>query len=208
MPGHCLQLTSSFNLVMLCLFWTDRRRSHLDKSWVHFHGEKNSSTAWKQTMLCIRLQCAAMLRRFMVNQSVNGSMRREGFEKDITAIASVASKHFDDFANGVLEEKSKLPAPVQTALRNLMFSTAVTPLTDGHKQRLRHMGHNQNIIWGPLQTFSTHNFADTYCVLLNMLCTGDFELPQDEEPVMPTLQEMHRMAAASTASTPTLWLLK
>ena len=32
---------------------------------------------------------AGMLRRFMVNQFVNGSMRHEGFEKDITAIASV-----------------------------------------------------------------------------------------------------------------------
>ena len=144
----------------------------------------------------------------MVNQFVNGSMRRESFEKDITAIASVASKHFNDFANGVLEERSKLPAPVQTALRNLMFSTAITPLTDGHKQRLRHTGHNQNIIWGPLQTFSTHNFADSYSALLKMLCTGNFELPQDEEPVMPTLQEMHRMAAASPASTASLWLLK
>ena len=89
-----------------------------------------------------------------------------------------------------------------------MFSTAITPLTDGHKQRSRHMGHNQNIIWGPLQTFSTHNFADTYSSLLKTLCNGDFELPHDEEPIMPTLQEMHRMAAASPASTASFWLLK
>ena len=56
---------------------------------------------------------ADMLRRLMVNQSVNGALRREGFEKDITAVASVASKHFDDFAHGVLDDKSKLPPPVQ-----------------------------------------------------------------------------------------------
>ena len=89
-----------------------------------------------------------------------------------------------------------------------MFSTATVPLTDGHKMRLRHTGHAMNIVFGPLTTFSTHNFPDTYSPLLRALCQGHGEMSTDEEPTMPTLQEMHRMSAASPASTASLWLLR
>ena len=74
--------------------------------------------------------------------------------------------------------------------------------------RLRHVGHAMNILWGPLTLFSTHNYADTYSPLLRLLCEGHGEMPQQEEPTMPTLQEMHRMTAASPASTADFWLLR
>ena len=74
--------------------------------------------------------------------------------------------------------------------------------------RLRHIGHASNILWGPLTTFSIHNFADTYSPLLRVLCEGNGHMPQEEEPIMPTLQEMHRMTAASPASTASFWLLR
>ena len=89
-----------------------------------------------------------------------------------------------------------------------MFSTATVPLTDGHKMQLKHIGHAMNILWGPLTTFSTHNYADTYSPLLRTLCEGYGETTQEEEPTMPTLQEMHRMTAASPASTATFWILR
>ena len=74
--------------------------------------------------------------------------------------------------------------------------------------RLRHIGHAMNIVFGPFTTFSTFNFADTYSPLLRVLCEGRGEMPTEEEPTMPTLQAMHRMTAASPASTASFWLLK
>ena len=66
-----------------------------------------------------------------------------------------------------------------------MLSTATVPLTDGYKMRLRHIGHAMNIVFGPLTTFSAHNFADTYNPLLRVLCEGRGEMPKEEEPIMP-----------------------
>ena len=115
-----------------------------------------------------------------------------------------------NMAVGIVHEQSGgasfISAPtasisVQKAFRNLMFSTATVPLTDGYKMRLRHTGHAMNILWGPLGTFSTHNFPDTYNPLMKLLYDGQGQMPEEEEPTMPTLQEMHRMGAASHAST-------
>ena len=89
-----------------------------------------------------------------------------------------------------------------------MFSTAHVPLTDGHKMKLRHIGNAMNIVSGPLTTFSTHSFADTYSCLLKTLCEGSGSMPQQEEPSTPTLQEMHKMSAASPVSTAKFWLLR
>jgi hypothetical protein len=44
--------------------------------------------------------------------------------------------------------------------------------------------------------------------LLRAPCEGHGDMPQEEEQTMPTLQEMHRMTAASPASTASFWLLK
>ena len=156
---------------------------------------------------------ADILRRMATNQSVSAALRREGFERDEKAIASVSSEALLQSTfnivgeGGAVQPRTKASGAVETALRNLMFSTATVPLTDGHKMRLRHIGHAMNIIFGPLTTFSTHNFPDTYSPLLRALCEGA-EMPTEEEPTMPTLQEMHRMSAASPASTASLWLLR
>ena len=109
---------------------------------------------------------------------------------------------------GAVPSRTQGSESVQKALRNLMFCTAHVPLTDGHKMKLRHIGHAMNIVSGPLTTFSTHNYADTYSCLLKTLCEGSGSMPQQEEPSMPTLQEMHKMTAASPVSTAKFWLLR
>jgi len=160
---------------------------------------------------------ADILRRMATNQSVSAALRREGFQQDEQAIASVSSKAIletllgpasSDGAEGAVQPRTTASSDVERALRNLMFSTATVPLTDGYKMRLRHTGHGMNVLFGPLTTFSTHNFADTYNPLLRALCEGHGEMPREEEPVMPTLREMHRLTAASPASTASFWMLR
>ena len=161
---------------------------------------------------------ADILRRMATNQSVSAAFRREGFGQDEKAIAATSSDQLVQMAVGIVKEQSgqagavpsrtQVPESVQKALRNRMFSTAHVPLTDGHKMKLRHIGHAMNIVWGPLTTFSTHNYADTHSCLLKTLCEGSGSMPQQEEPSMPTLQEMHKMTAASPVSTAKFWLLR
>ena len=160
---------------------------------------------------------ADMLRRMTTIQSVSAALRREGFQQDEKAIASVSSDEIlqsalrvahSESEEGAVPPRTNTTSNVEKALRNLMFSTATVPLTDGYKMRLRHTGHAMNIIFGPLTTFSTHNFADTYSPLLWILCERLGEMPTEEEPTLPTLQEMHRMTAASPASTASFWLLR
>ena len=66
---------------------------------------------------------------------------------------------------------------VEKASRNLMFSTAVVPLTDWHKMRLRHIGHPMDIICGTLTTFLTYNFPATERPLLRARYEGHGEMP-------------------------------
>ena len=124
---------------------------------------------------------ADILRRMATNQSVAAALRREGFQQDEKAIASVSSAAVLETAfkvvngegeGGAVQPRTKTQGSVEKALRNLMFSTATVPLTDGYKMSLRHIGHAMHIIFGPLTTFSTHNFADTYSPLLRVLCEG------------------------------------
>ena len=161
---------------------------------------------------------ANILRRMATTQSVSAALRREGFQQDKRAIASVSSEQpFQMTVSavngqtgeaGAVQPRTQTPVAVENALRNLLFLTATEPLTDGYKMRLRHIVHAMNILFGPLTAFSTHDFADTYSPLLRVLCEGHREMPQEEEPTMPTLQEMHRMTAASPASTASFWLLR
>ena len=65
-----------------------------------------------------------------------------------------------------------------------------------------------NLLWGPLNQFSTHNFPDTYSPIMKLLHDADPELPQQGEPSMPTLQDMHKTCAASPASSSSFWLLR
>ena len=60
--------------------------------------------------------------------------------------------------------------------------------------QLRHVGHAMNLLRGPLNQFSTHNFPDTYSPMMKLLHDAERGLPRQEEPTMPTLQEMHTHA--------------
>ena len=109
---------------------------------------------------------ADILRRMATSQSVSAALRREGFQQDEKAIASVSSEQLLEMTvnivndAGAVQPRTKAPDAVEKALRNLMFSTATVPLTDGYKMRLRHIGHAMNILFSPLTAFSTHSFAD------------------------------------------------
>ena len=93
---------------------------------------------------------ADILRRMATNQSVAAALRREGFQQAEKAIASVSSEAVLETAfkvvngegeGGAVQPRTKTQGSVEKALRNLMFSTATVPLTDGYKMRLRHIGH-------------------------------------------------------------------
>ena len=94
---------------------------------------------------------ADILRRMATTQSVSAALRRERFQKDEKAIASVSSEQLLQMAVsagndqtgevGAVQPRAKTPVAVEKALRNLLFSTATVPLTDGYKMRLRHIGH-------------------------------------------------------------------
>ena len=144
-------------------------------------------------------------------------MHRPGLQKDFKCIASLSATDFllavapSDPARGAGMGGADTPAARQaiaTARRHLQFSTAHVPLTDGHKMQLRHVGHAMNLLWGPLNQFSTHNFPDTYSPMMKLLHDAERGLPRQEEPTMPTLQEMHKKCAASPASSSDFWLLR
>ena len=101
---------------------------------------------------------ADILRRMTTNQSVAAALRREGFQQDEKAIASLSSEALlqttlnmvnGESGSGAVQSHTKTSGAVEKALRNLMFSTATVPLTDGYKMRLRHIGHGMNIVFGP-----------------------------------------------------------
>ena len=88
------------------------------------------------------------------------------------------------------------------ALQYVTFQTANIPLTQGYKMSLRQLGFALNLYDGPLSTFLTSNFADTYSPITVILMNGAGEpLGKrevnllDNEPCMPTLQAMHRALA-------------
>lgn len=168
---------------------------------------------------------ADILRRLKTLQMVRAAFDREGFAQDINVISKATSEMFLQATVGVTQDAgagataapsssssgvsppAQAPAPVQAAMRHLTFSTATVPMTDGQKMRLRHFGHALNLNFGPLTTFSTHNYADYYSPLVNHLVDGT-DVQVVGEPTMPTLQEMHRKAASSPRSTAKFWLLQ
>ncbi len=150
-------------------------------------------------------------------------MDRPGFEKDFRTIAATTSQ---DFAEAALHPSAPRSNEdlirtagnerVRTALRHLGFSTATVPLTDGNKMRLHHFGCAMNQIFGPLTVFHTHNYADNYSPeILKLRSGGEHPTATSDPPVigyiqntvMPTLQKMHQLTAASPRSTAKLFLL-
>jgi len=94
------------------------------------------------------------------------------------------------------------PERARVAFRHLLFSTAMVPLTDGYRMRLRHLGHAQNMIAGPLLK---QNVSEE-CVDAEQL--DDTEKPILEAPTMPTLQRMHELCAAHPVLTAEFFLLQ
>ena len=101
------------------------------------------------------------------------------------------------------------------ALKHLLTSTAVVPLTEGNKMKLRHFGHALDVTFGPLKLFMTCNFADTYMPLTlvlfdprnqERLVTTECNL-LEELPELPPLQQMHRIVAKSPVTQAELFLL-
>ena len=85
---------------------------------------------------------------------------------------------------GAVQPRTNTQVAVERALRSLMLSTATVPLTGGYKILLRHIGHAMKIVFNPLTTFSTHNFANTFNPLLRVLSETRGEMPTEEQPIM------------------------
>jgi hypothetical protein len=156
----------------------------------------------------------SFLRSLRILQSVKGAMDRPGFEKDFRVIAATTSEDFADAAMHPSAPRSNEDLirtagneRVRTALRHLGFSTATVPLTDGNKMRLHHLGCAMNQVFGPLTIFHTHNYADNYSPEIVKLRNGDECSGYIQNTLMPTLQKMHQLTAASPRSTAKLFLL-
>jgi hypothetical protein len=163
---------------------------------------------------------ASFLRTLKLLQSTKAFFERQGFNQDIRTIAAVTA---DDFVKAALRPTQPRTnqdlichagnEKVVAALRNLGFSTATVPMTDGHKMRLHHLGCAMNMVFGPLTVFHTHNYADNYSPEILRLhssrtpsgSVGSHHAAQTIE--MPTLQEMHRKTAASPRTTAKFCLL-
>jgi len=123
-----------------------------------------------------------------------------------------------------LVANAKLAQELRTALRQVLISTKEVPLTDGYKRNLRHESHNLNVTEGPLVVFATFNFADTYSPVLFRLVRDGLrpsgaEPPAedlgedivcsltDDDPNMPSLQQMHQLIAQSPRAQAKFFLL-
>ena len=155
------------------------------------------------------------LRSLKILQSVKASLDRPGFEKDFQTIASTTSQDFTEAALHPSAPRSNQDLihtagneRVRTALRHLGCSTAKVPLTDGNKMKLHHFGCAMNQIFGPLTVFHTHNYADIYSPeMLKMQSSEPPVIGYVQNIVMPTVQKMHQITAASPRSTAKLFLL-
>ena len=80
-------------------------------------------------------------------QMVGAAFDREGFENDVKLIAELSSEDLVQVAAGnfgsaggpaQLASAQATPERARAAFRHLLFSTAIVPLTDGYRMRLRH----------------------------------------------------------------------
>ena len=122
---------------------------------------------------------------------------------DFEELSAIMSRHGQESMADMmrLAAEHKL-LPLFKALQYVTFQTANIPLTQGYKMGLRHLGFAMNIYDGPLSLFLTTNFADMYSPITVTLMNGAGEpLGKrevnllDDEPLMPTLQTMHRELA-------------
>ena len=147
-------------------------------------------------------------------------LSHKSFQLDLQAIAKAKAEDFQ-----ALQRYSTLgqayasagnrDGPAMKALKHLLTSTAVVPLTEGNKMKLRHFGHAMDMTFGPLKLFLTCNFADTYMPLtmtvfdpsnMERLCETQWDLLA-ERPLLPALQHMHRVVARSPVTQARVFLL-
>ena len=162
-------------------------------------------------------------RHMEILKGVRTVFRRKGYEADLKTIATAKSEDCVEALCGTnrasnsgrqrgldqLANANDLPENLRKAVRQVLFSTAKVPFTDGYRRNLRHEGHNLNAVHGPLKIFMTANFADVYSpVLLSMILADGNGNPFAEPATMPwpasltkqcpemcTLQSMHRLVA-------------
>ena len=133
---------------------------------------------------------------------------------DIQAICDAKVEHFEQLSAILARHGQQSMAEMMRAaaeqkllalfkaLQYVTFQIANIPLTQGYKMSLRQLGFALNVYDGPLTIFLTTNFADMYSPITVVLMNGAGEpLGKrevnllDNEPCMPTLQEMHRALA-------------
>ena len=115
-------------------------------------------------------------------QQVLRGSGQETFAQDLQAIASAKAEEFEQClcfdgkhrAQSLFEvfqsSKTKLEHPkIHTALKHLLMQTAVVPLTEGNKMKMRHQSFSVTLYFGALKLFLTTNFADTYCPIVMKL---------------------------------------
>ena len=177
-----------------------------------------TALAWSfvATLLKVDAVFLSILRALKIQQTVNASFERPGFEQEFRVIASTTAQDFTEAALHPSMPRSNEDLirtagneRVSTALRHLGFSTATVPLTDGNKMRLLHFGCAMNRIFNSLTVFHTHNYADNYSPEILKLQSSEPPViaAYVQNIVMPTLQEMHRKTAASPRSTAKFFLL-
>ena len=158
---------------------------------------------------------SCFLRTLKLFQATRAALERPGFHKDLKIIATATSNDFVHAALHGSQPRTNADSmhtagneKVRLALRQLMFSTATVPLTDGYKMRCHHLGTAMNRVFGPLTVFHTHNYADNYSPEILTLYGCDPPAEASRQNIaMPTLQQMHKNIAASPRSTAKLFLL-
>ena len=147
-------------------------------------------------------------------------LSQDAFKLDLQAIAKAKAEDFVDLQRYATLGQAyascgQQDRPAMKALKHLLTSTAVVPLTEGNKMKLRHFGHAMDMTFGPLKLFLTCNFADTYMPLtmliydasnMEQLCSTRCDLLKNC-PEMPPLQQMHRMVAQSPVTQARVFLL-
>jgi len=152
----------------------------------------------------------------------------ETFNADLRAIAEATAEEFEQElayqshggAKTLLElfadpQSKKRNPKLHTALKHLFMQTAVVPLTEGNKMKMRHMSFSTSLYFGPLKLFMTTNFADTYSPLVLKLYgageaqfVGGVEVDLFEDaPCMVTLKRMHEVVASHPSIQARLFLL-
>ena len=170
-------------------------------------------------------EVTAMFADTLRRQNLLGATRmtflsQESFKVDLQAIARAKAEDFQELQHystlgQAYASATNRDRPAMKALQHLLSSTAVVPLTEGHKMKLRHFGHALDMTFGPLKLLLTRNFADTYMPLtmtifdgtnMEQLASKQCDLLVDR-PGMPPLQQLHRAVARSPVTQARLFLL-